>query len=130
MQKLIYIFPGLFCCFLFSNCSDFGSREYEISPEDSISFKNNVKPVFQSNCIKCHGSSGGLNLSSYADLMAGNSNHGPVVFPGQGAESIIILKLRGEANFGDRMPKPPAPALTESTIDLIETWIDEGALNN
>lgn len=62
--------------------------------------------------------------------MAGNSNHGPVVFPGQGAESIIILKLRGEANFGDRMPKPPAPALTESTIDLIETWIDEGALNN
>ncbi|MEE8437550.1 MAG: c-type cytochrome domain-containing protein [Candidatus Neomarinimicrobiota bacterium] len=129
MQK-ICIFPVLLFTLLVSNCSDFGSREYEISPEDSISFKNNIKPVFLSNCIKCHGSSGGLNLSSYADLMAGNSNHGPVVFPGQGSESIIILKLRGEANFGDRMPKPPAPALTEATIDLIETWIDEGALNN
>ena len=50
-----------------------------------------------------------------------------VVNPGNSAESQLIKKLNGTA--GTQMPKNQNP-LNDATIDLIETWIDEGAENN
>ena len=85
-----------------------------------------IQTIFINNCTSCHGASGSLNLTSYTNLMAGTSNHGPVVTTGNGSESIIIQKLRGTASFGSPMPKNQN-SLDITTIELIETWIDEGA---
>ena len=93
-----------------------------------VDYNNSIQPVFDERCAtaSCHGTgSGGLYLTSYAQLMAGTSNHGPVVIPGDGEGSILVQKLRGTAGFGSAMP--PSGPLSDDTIDLISLWIDEGA---
>ena len=100
------------------------------SAAPSVSFQNDVFPIFQHNgCIGCHGGTNGLLVDSYAHLMLGNSLHGPVVTPGNGEGSVIIKKLRGTAGFGDRMPQG-GPYLDGATIDKFSLWITQGALNN
>ena len=87
-----------------------------------VNYSMEIQPIFNTNCTGCHGGSGGLFLTSYNDLMGNN-----VVNPGNSAESQLIKKLKGTA--GTQMPKNQNP-LDDATIDLIETWIDEGAENN
>tara|TARA_Y100000294_G_C8533899_1_gene328175 strand:+ start:587 stop:1177 length:591 start_codon:yes stop_codon:yes gene_type:complete len=92
-----------------------------------VNFIDEILPIFNTNCTGCHGNSSGLNLSTYSNLMNGG-NIGSAVIPGDGANSLIIQKLRGTGP-GSQMPLG-GNALDESLISLIETWINEGALNN
>lgn len=95
-----------------------------------VSFAADVFPVFQSaGCTGCHPPNNGFNLGSYAQLMAGTSNNGPVVTAGNGEGSVIIKKLRGTATFGSRMPLG-GPYLDDPTIAKISLWITQGAKNN
>ena len=95
----------------------------------NISYSVTIQPIFNNNCTGCHGSDGGLSLASWGDLMAGTSNNGPVVSE-MGSESYIIKKLRGaDTILGSQMPQTSC-CLDESIIQLIETWINEGALDN
>ena len=86
-----------------------------------MDYETEIQPIFNANCIECHGGSGGLTLTSYSTLMSGD-----VVIPYNGAESLLIRKLRGTAS-GMQMPNNQDP-LDESVIQLIENWIDEGAV--
>jgi len=95
--------------------------------EPAVSYAASVQPIWNSNCSGCHGSNGGLSLSSYANLIAGTSSNGPVVSAGDGANSLIIKRVKGQV--GSRMPQGGA-ALSTATIATIETWINQGALNN
>ena len=88
----------------------------------NISYFLTIQPIFTANCTGCHGGSGGLTLTSYSDLMGNN-----VVNPGNSTASKLIQKLKGTS--GTQMPKNQDP-LDEANINLIETWIDEGALDN
>jgi len=90
-----------------------------------VNYSTEIQPLF-SSCTGCHGSSGGLSLSSYNSLMTGG-NSGAVVIPEDGSGSLLVKKLRGTA--GTQMPKNQTP-LNDTTINLIETWINEGALDN
>jgi len=92
-----------------------------------VNFLTEIKPLF-SSCTGCHGGSGGLSLSTHTSLMIGG-NSGAVVTPGDGSGSLLVKKLRGTAS-GSQMPKNGPPYLDPATINLIETWIDEGALDN
>ena len=38
----------------------------------SIDYSNDIQPIFTSRCVSCHGYSGGLNLTSYENLMVFN----------------------------------------------------------
>ena len=88
----------------------------------NISYTATIQPIFNTNCTGCHDGSGGLTLTSYSDLM-GND----VVDPGDSAASKLIQKLKG--TLGTQMPQNQNP-LNETTINFIETWIDEGAMDN
>ena len=95
-----------------------------------VDYQTQVQTIFNENCTSCHinggGYFGGLDLSTYENLMSGNSNNGPVVTAGDGANSYIIQKLQGTA-FGAQMPDGSDP-LPSDQINLIAQWIDEGAL--
>ena len=91
----------------------------------AVDYETEIQPIFNANCIGCHGGSGGLTLTSYGSLMSGG-NSDDVVIPDNGSESLLIQKLRGTAS-GSQMPKNQDP-LDESVIQLIENWIDEGAV--
>ena len=99
--------------------------------QDCVSYSSEIQLIFSANCIGCHNDgnspSGGLKLTSWANLMAGGVS-GQVVQSGNSSNSRLIQKLRGTAS-GDQMPQYGTP-LEESIISTIETWINEGAQNN
>jgi hypothetical protein len=92
-----------------------------------VHYSTEIQPIFTNKCTNCHGTSGGLTLTSYSGLMNGG-NSGDVVISENGSESRLIQKLRGTAS-GSQMPASGC-CLDESVIQVIETWIDEGALDN
>ena len=98
------------------------------------SFKKEILPLLQSKCTPCHidEQSGGLSLNSYQGLITGGQV-GPVVKPGDPADSHIILLLEGKDQTaglaGLQMPLGQTP-LTSVEIQTIANWIQNGAPNN
>ena len=74
----------------------------------------------------CHGASGGLSVTSYADLMQGGENEEAVV-PFKPEESGLVTRALENSSF--RMP-PRGNRVTKEEIETIESWIREGAKNN
>ncbi len=95
---------------------------------ETVSFAADVAPLLVENCSGCHidavQTRGGLRMDTFAQLARGGDS-GAIVTPGKGSESLLVQKLRGL--MGDRMPAGGRPALSEQSIQLITTWIDEGA---
>ena len=83
--------------------------------------------IFDNNCTSCHQNGGayqnGLDLTSYDNLMAGDSENGPVIIPGDHASSLLWQKVNSGV-----MPPGNNEDLNSDEIDLIAAWIDEGAL--
>ncbi|MEM8666858.1 MAG: c-type cytochrome domain-containing protein [Planctomycetota bacterium] len=96
---------------------------------ETVSFASDVAPLLLDNCNGCHieamQTSGGLRMDTFAQLLRGGDT-GPIIVPGKSEESLLIQKLRGMGE-GQRMPAGGRPALPEEAIQLISTWIDEGA---
>ena len=88
-----------------------------------VDYNTEIQPIFNNNCATCHipGYSGGLNLSSYQNLMSTN-----VIVPGDYESSLLYIRITlPESAAGDM---PPTGSLSINEIDLIATWIEEGAL--
>ncbi|MFN7922907.1 MAG: PSD1 and planctomycete cytochrome C domain-containing protein [Bryobacteraceae bacterium] len=90
-------------------------------------FESQVRPIFANHCYACHSSKtktpfAGLRLDSKSAAFKG-SDAGPVIVPGRGTESRLILALRGKL----AQPMPPAGRLKDDQIDAIEKWINDGA---
>jgi hypothetical protein len=75
-------------------------------------------------CANCHGGSGGLFVTPYTNIMS-TGDHGPVVVANDSA-SVIVLKLKGTATFGARMPFG-GPYLSAAEINTVVQWILGGA---
>ena len=92
-----------------------------------IDYETDIQPIFNQNCMSCHAGSyaGGLQLGSYAELMAGGNN-GASVIPYDSENSILYQKISGNQIFGDQMP--PSSLMYISNIELIAQWINNGAL--
>jgi len=91
-----------------------------------VSFSEQIMPIFEAHCTECHGADNaelGLNLTTYETAMAG-SDYGPVIEPGSVIGSLIIDMIES----GD-MPEEGDPVPPEE-LELLKTWITEGAQNN
>lgn len=95
-------------------------------PQTSISFANDILPIFETSCIKCHGVEQikvGLDLRTYETLLKGSFN-GTVVTPGNADDSFLVEQL-----LNGEMPKR-GQKLTAQQIQTIIDWVNAGALNN
>jgi mono/diheme cytochrome c family protein len=96
--------------------------------KETVSFAADVAPLLVGNCNGCHidamQTRGGLRMDTFAQLLRGGDS-GDVIIPGRGNESLLVQKLRGQV--GEQMPAGGRSALSEESIKLIATWIDEGA---
>ncbi|MBL98918.1 MAG: hypothetical protein CMM06_04410 [Rhodopirellula sp.] len=94
--------------------------------EEVVTFADDIKPILQKYCLKCHGNddqNADLNLQNYATLLQGGSA-GAVVKAGQSSASVLMLAITNEDDAA-RMP-PESPRLPEEVITLISKWIDTG----
>ncbi len=86
-----------------------------------------VNDLFVSRCVICHNgpaAPNGLRLDAHADILRGSSN-GPVVMPGNGAESPLMKRIRGD--ILPRMPLTGPPYLSDAEMRTVSAWIDAGA---
>ncbi|WP_333713221.1 c-type cytochrome domain-containing protein [Yoonia sp.] len=86
-----------------------------------------VASVLQDRCVFCHAGDYaplGLQLDSYAGLVAGSEN-GPVVILGDAGASALYRRIMGQVE--PRMPMDGPPFLEADEIALIAAWIDAGA---
>ena len=92
-----------------------------------VDYVSEIQTIFDNNCTSCHQNGGayqnGLDLTAYDNLMAGDSDNGPVVIAGDHASSLLWQKVNSGA-----MPPGNNEDLNSDEIDLIAAWIDEGAL--
>jgi uncharacterized membrane protein len=92
----------------------------------TVSFANDVMPIIQSRCVRCHGEDRveeSLLMRTYEEIMAGSEN-GPVIVPGDVANSKLV-----ELVASQKMPKR-GPKLTPPQVQLITDWVAAGAPNN
>lgn len=95
------------------------------SPQAALTYKD-VKPIFDSKCVSCHGSqsnSGGLRLDTYAAVLKGGT-HGKSVLAKNSAGSRLMKVLKGTVS--PRMPMGDKP-LTQVQMVKISKWITQGA---
>jgi mono/diheme cytochrome c family protein len=88
------------------------------------SFENDVRPLFQAKCARCHGEKARkaeLDLGTPAGILKGGES-GPVIVPGRPEESLLYEKVSEGA-----MPPGKKDRLSEAEVETIRRWIAEGA---
>ncbi|HVM48411.1 MAG TPA: DUF1549 domain-containing protein [Candidatus Acidoferrum sp.] len=119
-------------------CSPFCSAaQSPITPEQvkelpppashTVSFSKEVKPIFESSCITCHGrgrDKGGFRLDTRETMLQGGDS-GAALVPGKSAESLLIALVQG-VDPDNVMPRKGS-RLTAEQIGLLRAWIDQGA---
>src|SRR5436190_553524 len=95
---------------------------------EPIVYQRDVKPIFASRCISCHGAlqqKAGLRLDAGQLVRKGGKN-GPVLVPGKSDDSTLVDAVLGK----DRSRMPPekeGPPLSDRQVALVRAWIDQGA---
>src|SRR5437773_11341213 len=95
---------------------------------DPVDYLRDVKPILSQHCYSCHGAQkqkSGLRLDTAAAARKGG-NSGPAIVPGKSEESLLVKAVTSADENLPRMPFQK-PALSSREIDLLKTWIDQGA---
>ncbi|MEN8772720.1 MAG: DUF1553 domain-containing protein [Akkermansiaceae bacterium] len=91
----------------------------------TIDFNRDVRPILSDTCFKCHGpgeTKGDLRLDDREDALDAD-----VLSPGDAAKSELVKRLKSH-DPEELMPPPEAnKTLTPKQIQILETWIAEGA---
>ena len=107
-----------------SGCHKYNEEELYPSGCDTteVLYSANVEPLVQNFCYACHGSTvfsslgGNLELEGYDNFLI------------PATSGAITGAINHEANFSP-MPQN-SPKLSECSLNTIQAWINQGALNN
>ena len=101
-----------------------------------VSYRDDVVPILESRCIKCHAATGGkgymatgLAMDSYDALMRG-TDYGPVIVAGDSRRSILNMLVEGRAGQQQRMPHNDEVGLSDAQIETLKRWVNQGAPDN
>jgi hypothetical protein len=106
----------------------------EACAADTVSFAEDVFPIFKGRCVGCHapGQEGfdksGLDLTNYEGVMKG-TKFGPMVLPKDPDSSNLMWLLDWRGAPATRMPHGKKK-LSVCDRNAIRAWIREGAKNN
>ena len=116
---------------------DIGGPSPPIDAGPPVIFARDIRPMMDKSCKVCHYSTEkshegidavGLDLATLGSLRRGGANtHQNIVIPYAPEGSALVLKLRGTFSTGVRMPKSGPPYWTDEQIDVVATWIAQGA---
>ncbi|MFK7927156.1 MAG: MopE-related protein [Myxococcota bacterium] len=109
-----------------------GSTDEDVGSE-TYTHDSDIQSIWNSKCTGCHGSSGGLSLTSAHSKIVGSSSTlsgMDQIEPGDLDNSYLWLKLEGthSAAGGSGAKMPRSGSMTTAELDKIETWILEGAV--
>ncbi len=102
--------------------------QYGCMQEKEISYNEHIRPIINAKCINCHGGvkkAGGLSFLFREEALGETDSGIPAIIPGDPKNSELIKRIKHH-DPELRMPFEADP-LTESEIELLEAWIDQGA---
>ncbi len=97
--------------------------------EDKITYQDNVLPIIQANCAKCHNEDkhkADLDLTSYHTALKGSGSGVVLVSGNPGASKLWKAITRTEEPF---MP-PNSPRLPDKDLATFKKWIQTGLLES
>ena len=101
----------------------------EALAKDPIVFTQIVQPIFEQNCVYCHGADkqeGDFRMDSMEALLKGGEE-GPGLVAGDPEKSAIIQRIHLPLKDDLHMPPSDKPQLSADEITYIAWWITEGA---
>lgn len=113
---------GLFLCGI-------ATVTYGQEKEAKVTWDDHVSQIFRQRCVTCHNvnkKSGGLDISTYTNLMLGGSS-GDVLEPGDAGSSYLFLLITHESEPFMPPNSDPIPA---NEISMVEKWINQGMPEN
>lgn len=87
-------------------------------PASAPTWNSSVAAMLGAECSLCHGDAGGLDLSTWRGALTGG-NSGPVILPGDAANSLLVTKQQEGGHPGQ---------LGDDAIAQLIEWINAGAL--
>ncbi|MEC7725398.1 MAG: c-type cytochrome domain-containing protein [Planctomycetota bacterium] len=103
-----------------------------------IDFAKQIFPIFERNCIECHRATyvdkngrrqrpkGRVMLDTLANIQ--KTKRGKLIVAKKPDDSIIMESIVLAADDEDRMPPPKkGPPLSKFQVNLIKSWIEQGA---
>ncbi len=130
---IIPIFLAAICLYAAWSCSD--AQGSDTSMPDVVDYNFHIRPILSDRCFKCHGPDANkrqANLrldtkeGAYAAFKDNAKAH--AIVPGDPSESDAFQRLITK-DTALRMPTMKSNlVLTQHEIDLIEKWIDQGAV--
>ena len=97
------------------------------SGADKITYQDNVLPLIQANCAKCHNEDkkkADLDLTSYQGALKG-SGSGAVLISGNPDASKLWKAI---TQTEDPTMPPNQPPLPEKDLEIFKKWIQDGLL--
>ncbi len=97
---------------------------------DDVDFNAQIKPLLAAKCFDCHGpdtQESHLRLDRRAAILRGGDSGEPALVAGDGANSHLMKLVRG-TEAGKRMPPDEADRLSNEESQLLQSWIDQGAV--
>lgn len=92
-----------------------------------IDYTTQIQPILDDYCIACHSPAsreGDVLLHDFQNLLATHEEN-PLFTPGDANKSLLFQVLLGQE--ASQMPPEDSPQLTPDAINLIRTWIEQGA---
>jgi uncharacterized membrane protein len=119
-----------FASLVFSEKESFVSYERPIIAdiEEAVIYRDLVHPILHQKCNGCHNRQrrkGKLNLEDYEGMNKGGRG-GVVLVAGSSQESELFRRLILPVGDKKRMPPRGKKPLTESELELIRWWIEDG----
>ena len=97
--------------------------------QTKVDFARDIQPLLESHCADCHNEDddqAGLRVDQRAKMLRGGDSGVEAIIPGEPAKSYLIEMVRS-SDEDIRMPLDEDP-LSEDEIQLLERWIQEGAV--
>jgi len=97
----------------------------------AVDYEREIKPLLLQKCAACHGAlkqNSGLRLDA-GELIRKGGDSGPTVVPGQSIRSLLIERMTTQDHSVRMPPEGQGEKLTDSQVDLLRRWIDQGALS-
>ena len=98
----------------------------------TLRFNRDIRPILSDKCFQCHGPDahqrkGKLRLDSLAAATAPASSGNPAIVPGKVDESELYDRITSDEADLRMPPAKTGKPLTETEIQKLKTWIEEGA---
>ncbi len=95
----------------------------------AVDYSRDIQPLLAEHCLECHGpddSKGGLVLTSFEGAAKELESGARGIIPGNPDASEVIARIT-TSDLEDRMPPKAKKPLKAHEIELLKSWVKEGA---